>query len=412
MLCSRLVKPGYKHTIHSCYLGYITQAITNNLAPLLFVVFRDEFGISLEMIGRLILVNFGTQIAADFLTIRYADRLGHRRSVLLAQALSAAGLVCLSLLPRLMPGTPYAALTIAVVVYALGGGILEVLVSPIVDSLPGDAKASAMSLLHSFYCWGQVGVVLLSTLFIKIFGASNWPLLPLLWAAVPIYNFFRFTRSPLLPPVPEGLRTPLKELFRAPFFVAALFLMLCAGSSELTMSQWSSFFAEKGLGVPKIVGDLLGPCLFALFMGLGRAAYGIFGQKIPLKGAMLASGALCVACYATTVFAPWPILSLSGCALCGLSVSLMWPGTFSLSSAAFPKGGTAMFGLLAVFGDFGASLGPWIAGAAADLATADKEGLAETYGLKVGLGAAMIFPVLLFAIVALSRRPARAKEQP
>lgn len=406
------MKPGYKHTLHSCYLGYITQAITNNLAPLLFVVFRDEFGISLEMIGRLILVNFGTQIVADFLAVRYADRLGHRFSACLAHALSCAGLVCLALLPRSM-ASPYLGLTIAVMVYALGGGIIEVLVSPIVDSLPGDAKASAMSLLHSFYCWGQVTVVLVSTLLIKLLGPSQWWILPLLWALVPAYNFFRFLRSPLVPPVAEGERMPLKQLFGEQFFVAAIVLMLCAGASELTMSQWSSFFAEKGLGVPKLAGDLLGPCLFALLMGTGRALHGAIGHRVPLKGALLACSGLCVACYATTVFAPWPILSLLGCALCGLSVSLMWPGTFSLSSAAFPKGGTAMFGLLAVAGDLGASLGPWLAGAAADLATSAAPHSAaaaspETFGLKVGLGAAMLFPILMFVLLAASRRPASA----
>jgi MFS family permease len=208
-----------------------------------------------------------------------------------------------------------------------------------------------------------------------------------------------------MPLLPEGEKTPLRELFRAKFFVAALLLMVCSGASELTMSQWSSFFAEKGLGVPKLAGDLLGPCLFAVFMGSGRAIYGVFGRRIPLKGALLASGALCVACYATTVFAPWPILSLLGCALCGFSVSLMWPGTFSLSSAAFPKGGTAMFGLLAVCGDLGASLGPWLAGFAADLAGPGSAGASETFGLKVGLSAAAIFPIVLVILVAASRRP-------
>lgn len=397
------MRTDYKYTLRTCYLGYITQAITNNLAPLLFVVFRKEFGISLEMIGRLILINFGTQILADLLAMRYADRLGYRTSAVIAHACSAAGLVCLGVLPFVLD-EPYFALTVAVVVYAIGGGIIEVLISPIVDALPGDAKASAMSLLHSFYCWGQVTVVLVSTVMIKVLGNAYWPVLPLLWALVPLYNLFRFTRSPLVPPVSDHERTPLRELFGAKRFMIALVLMVCAGASELTMAQWSSYFAEKGLGVDKLFGDLLGPCLFAVLMGTGRAIYGFLGHRLPLKRAMLACAALCVACYAVAVLAPLPILSLLGCALCGFSVSLMWPGTFSLSSAAFPKGGTAMFGLLAVCGDLGAALGPWLAGAAAD-ATAGMAAAAtsETFGLKVGLGAAAVFPVILFASLAAWR---------
>ncbi len=415
------MRTDYQYTIRSCYLGYITQAITNNLAPLLFVVFREEFGISLEMIGRLILVNFGTQILADFLAMRYADRLGYRASAVIAHACSAAGLVCLGVLPFLTED-PYLALTAAVVIYAVGGGIIEVLISPIVDALPGDAKASAMSLLHSFYCWGQVTVVLVSTVIIKILGRAYWPVLPLFWALVPLYNLFRFTRSPLAPHVAEHERTPLRTLFADGRFVVALVLMVCAGASELTMAQWSSYFAEKGLGVDKLLGDLLGPCLFAVFMGTGRAIYGVLGHRLPLKGAMLACAALCVICYAVAVLSPVPVVSLLGCALCGLSVSLLWPGTFSLSSAAFPKGGTLMFGLLAVCGDLGASLGPWLAGAAASLVAGSSAGQAgglasaasasETFGLKVGLGAAAIFPVILFASLAAWRRRDAARDAP
>jgi Fucose permease len=408
------VEATYRFTLRSCYLGYISQAIVNNLAPLLFVVFREEFGLSLEMVGRLVLINFGTQIAADFLALRYADRIGYRASAVLAHAFCAAGLVSLALLPRLC-ASPYVGLCIAVVVYAIGGGIIEVLVSPIVDSLPGEAKASAMSLLHSFYCWGQVGVVLVTTILVKVLGSGSWPLLPLLWALLPLYNLFRFLKAPLIPPIPEAEKTKAASLFRSSSFYLLMLLMICAGASELTMSQWSSLFAEKGLGLPKLLGDILGPCLFAVFMGIGRSIYGFYGHRIPLKGAMLGSAALCVACYATTIFAPLPMLSLLGCSLCGFSVSLMWPGTFSLGSQAFPRGGTAMFGVLAVCGDLGAALGPWAAGLAADLAAKLPQAASfggaggDSFGLKAGLLVATAFPILLFAGVTALRRT-RSKE--
>ena len=412
------MKNTYKNTLNACYLGYITQAIVNNLAPLLFIIFQDEFAITFEMIGRLILVNFGTQIAADYLAARYADRIGYRRAAVIAHVFCAAGLIGLGILPKLLP-TPYIGLVIAVMIYAIGGGFIEVLISPIVDSLPGDAKASAMSLLHSFYCWGQVGVVLVTTILIKVLGADIWFVLPIIWALIPIYNMFKFVKVPLMPTIAEGEKTPLKKLFSSGTFAIALIMMMCAGSSELAMSQWSSLFAEKGLRVPKLVGDLLGPCLFAVLMGIGRIIYGVFGHKINLKKALLASGALCIVCYAVTVFVQAPIISLLGIALGGLSVSLMWPGTLSLTAEKYPKGGTAMFGLLAIFGDLGASIGPWLAGLVSDLAQGSQRlvAIGEAYslnpdqlGLKAGLLTAMIFPVMLFISVAVLKNE-KAPEQ-
>jgi fucose permease len=296
--------------------------------------------------------------------------------------------------------------------YAIGGGFIEVLVSPIVNSLQGDAKASSMSLLHSFYCWGQMGVVLVTTIFLKIIGTGSWFVLPVLWALIPLYNLFVFLKVPLMPTIAEEERTPLGKLFRSGTFLLALLLMMCAGSSELTMSQWSSLFAEKGLKVPKLIGDLLGPCLFALLMGIGRALYGVLGKKLPIKPALMVSSLLCVFCYAITVFIRNPFISLMGCAICGLSVSLMWPGTFSLTAEAYPKGGTAMFGLLAIFGDLGASIGPWLAGLISDIVrkSAFLASLGNTYGLdadqlglKTGLLAAIVFPLALFIGLMLLR---------
>ncbi len=398
----------YKNTLHACYLGYISQAIVNNLAPLLFIIFQNQYNISFEMIGRLILINFGTQLIVDALAVRFVDKIGYRISVVTAHFFCTVGLVGLGILPGLL-STPYIGLVMAVVLYAIGGGLIEVLVSPIVDSIPGDAKASAMSLLHSFYCWGQVAVVLISTLFIKIAGEGFWYILPIIWAIVPAYNFFKFTRVPLVPAIPEHERVPVKRLLKSRLFLIAMLLMVCAGASELAMSQWSSLFAQKGLKVTKIMGDLLGPCLFAVLMGLVRVFYGIYGHKINLKKALLASSVLCVLCYTTAVFVQIPIISLLSCALCGLSVSLMWPGVFSLTSEKYPGGGTAMFGILAIFGDLGCSVGPWIAGLISDYSQKSAKlvefgafyGLdAQQVGLKTGIFAATVFPLVM--IIGLS----------
>lgn len=406
------MKATYKDTLHACYLGYITQAIVNNLAPLLFVIFHDNFSISFEKIGRLILINFTTQIITDILAIKYVDRVGYKSAAVLAHFFAFFGLVGLGVLPLLLPNA-YTGLAIAVIIYATGGGLIEVVISPIVESLPGDAKASAMSLLHSFYCWGQLAVVFITTLIIKIFGNHVWNILPILWAIIPAYNLFKFMRVPLMPIISEEERIPIKGLLSSHLFIIALVLMMSAGASELTMSQWSSLFAEKGLKVSKLAGDLLGPALFAFFQASGRTIYGIWGHKIDLRKALMASSILCILCYGVTIFVQLPIMALLGCALCGLSVSLMWPGTLSLSAERFPNGGTVMFGMLAVFGDIGASLGPWTAGLVSDLAQKSHRLLAfgqaanldsEQLGLKVGLLTGMIFPLMMFIGIFFMKR--------
>lgn len=411
------MQPNYKKTVHSCYIGYISQAIVNNLAPLLFIIFQTSFSLSYEEMGRLVLLNFGTQIGADFLAVKITGRLGYRFCTVLAHIFCTVGLVLLGILPLLLP-SPYLGLMIAVVIYALGGGFIEVLVSPIVESLPGDAKASAMSLLHSFYSWGQMGVVLISTIALRLIGSGLWYLLPIVWAVIPFYNIFRFLKVPLIEPEPEEKLMSWRDLRKSGLFWLFLLLMMCAGASELTMSQWSSLFAEEGLGVSKVMGDLLGPCLFAVFMGLGRTLYGVFGQRLHLQHALLVCGGLCVVCYAVTIFAPVPVLSLLGCAFCGFSVSLMWPGTFSMAAATFPCGGTVMFGVMAVFGDIGGAIGPWAAGMVSDLiqGTALAAGLSEQtgqaltqIGLKSGLLLAIVFPLaLLIGVSCVRKRSASA----
>jgi len=406
----------FTHTRRACYAGFVTQAIINNLTPLLFIVFQTRYHVPYEMLGRLVLLNFTIQLLTDLVAVKVVDRTGYRLPLIMAHACCVLGLVLLAVLPSAL-ASPYLGLCLAIVVYAIGGGLLEVLISPVVEALPSppEGKAAAMSLLHSFYCWGQVTVVLGTTLLLSQIGHAAWPVLPVVWAVVPLSNLLVFLRVPLPPTVPDEHRTPLGSLFTAPAFVAALALMLCAGAAELTMSQWSSLFAEQGLGLPKVWGDIAGPCLFALLMGGGRFVYGLWGEKIPLVPAIIGCGTLATACYLTAALARDPRLSLAGCALCGLSVSLLWPGTFSLTAARFPLGGVAMFCILAVCGDAGAAIGPWLAGAVADATTANHGVLADLLpdavgsGLRAGLLIGTVFPLgivaatLVYGITAMRR---------
>lgn len=409
----------FKSTVFACYRGYITQGIVNNLSPLFFVLFQNKFGISYSLISALILCNFVTQVITDMLSVKYVDRIGYRKSAVIAHALAFLGLVMQGTLPNVLPA-PYVGLVLATIVNGVGGGLIEVIISPIVDSCPGDAKASAMSLLHSFYCWGQVGVVLITTLLLRLIGEDLWFILPILWSLLPLYNLFRFLKVPLMPTVSEEEKTPLKTLFTSKIFLMALLLMLCAGASELAMSQWSSLFAERALGVTKVIGDLLGPCLFAVFMGIGRTIYGVWGEKIHLTGAMVFCAALCILCYLGTALFENPWLSLLSCALCGFSVSLMWPGTFSLTSAAYPKGGTAMFGILAVLGDVGCSVGPALMGAVsgavsgnANIAASFPNLTADQLGLKSGMLFSAVFPAfILIGVLLLTRFHKAANKKP
>ena len=411
------MKLTYKHTALACYFGMISQAIVNNLAPLLFIIFKENFGVSDEQLGRLILFNFGTQIIADVLATRYADRMGYRMSAILAQFFCTLGLVMMSVMPLTMDNA-YPGLCVAAVLYALGGGLIEVVISPIIESLPGEQKAKAMSLAHSFYCWGQMAVVALTTLALWAFGKSIWMYLPLFWAIIPLVNLFAFSKVPLMPTVPEEKRTRISVLFRNKAFVIGMVMMICSGSSELTMSQWSSLFVEESLGVSKVMGDLLGPCMFAFSQALGRVYFGLKGDNLNLEKTLAWSSALSVLCYLTAVFVP--ALTLVGCALCGLSVAIMWPGTLSNGARRFPFAGTALFGLYAVCGDIGCSVGPWLTGLVSDL-TENSEGMLalgqsvgwapEAMGLKMGLLTATVFPLLLLVCAVLLYRDSQKTKE-
>ncbi len=374
------------HTIRACFVGYIVQAIVNNFVPLLFLTFQSAYGIPLSSITLLITFNFTVQLMVDLLSPRLIDRVGYRAAIVLAHVMAAAGLIGLAVLPDLLP-SPFAGLVVSVLVYAVGGGLLEVLVSPTVEACPTDNKESTMSLLHSFYCWGHVGVVLLSTVFFTLFGTERWKILALLWAVVPIVNCVIFTRVPIYSLLEEGEQgLSMKELLGKRTFWLALVLMICAGASEQAVSQWTSTFAESGLQVSKTLGDLCGPMFFAILMGTARAIYGKYGARIDLIRTMKFSAGLCVVSYLVISLSPWPMLSLLGCGVCGFSVGILWPGTFSMTARLLPRGGTLLFALLALGGDIGCSAGPTVVGILSSLAGGD---------LRVGILAAVGFPVLM-----------------
>lgn len=380
------MKQTYQKTIYACFVGYIVQAIINNFVPLLFLTFESTYGIPLRQITMLITINFGIQLLVDLLSAGFVDRIGYRLSIMLAHILAAAGLLGLAVLPELLPDA-YAGLLISVMIYAFGGGLLEVLLSPIVESCPTDNKEKTMSLLHSFYCWGHVGVVLFSTVFFRMFGIENWKILTCIWIIVPAFNAFAFAKAPLAPLVEDGERgMTMLDLCKSRVFWLLMLMMMCAGASEQAVSQWASTFAERGLGVSKTVGDLAGPMAFAVLMGSARAFYGKFGDRIALDKFMIGSAVLCIMSYLCISLSPSPVLSLFGCAVCGLSVGIMWPGSFSRASASIRNGGAALFALLALAGDVGCSGGPTLVGYISSLASDD---------LKKGILAAVIFPVLL-----------------
>ena len=392
----------YQKTMYACFVGYIVQAIINNFVPLLFLTFEKNYHIPLSQITMLITFNFGVQLVVDFFAAKYVDRIGYRTSIVLAHVCSAVGLIGLAVLPELFPNS-IMGLMIAVVIYAVGGGLIEVLISPIMESCPSKHKEKAMSLLHSFYCWGHVGVVLLSTLFFHFFGIENWKILALVWAIIPVVNGIVFCKVPMASLMEEGENgMTLRELAGNGTFWILMLMMVCSGASEQGVSQWASTFAEKGLQISKTMGDLAGPMFFAILMGASRAFYGKYGDKLDLNRFMVGSSILCVLSYLCISLSPSPLLSLIGCGICGLSVGIMWPGSFSRASQSLPKGGTAMFAMLALAGDVGCGSGPTVVGYVTGLVGED---------LKRGILAGVIFPVLLLVGIALLHRRTNEHDQ-
>lgn len=387
----------YKKTLVACYLGFVTQAITANFTPLLFLTFVNTYGVTFEKIAMIPLVFYLTQLLIDFAATKFADKIGYRTCVVASQVLSAIGLLLMAILPELL-SAPFIGILLSVVLYAIGSGLIEVLVSPIVEACPFENKDGVMSLLHSFYCWGAMGVILGSTLFFALFGIEKWKILVFIWALVPLYNAFNFMNCPIERLVEDGKSMGVRELLKTPIFWLMILLMVCSGASEATMAQWASAFTESAIGVSKTVGDLAGPCLFAMFMGVSRILYGKFSQKLDLTKVMLACGTMCVGCYLLASLSTLPILGLVGCALCGLGVGVMWPGSISISSQRCPRGGTAMFAFLALAGDLGAMVSPAMVG-----------GLSEMAGgnLKTGLFVATIFPLILVVGLLVLRKLVR-----
>lgn len=389
------MKNKFQRTMNACFIAYIVQAIINNFVPLLFLRFQEGYGIPLSKITLLVTVNFGIQLAVDLASAGFVDKIGYRASMLIAHICAAAGLLSLTVLPEAF-SDPFIGLLLSVLLYAVGGGLLEVLVSPVMESCPTENKEKAMSLLHSFYCWGHVAVVLISTVFFRIFGISNWKILAIVWAAVPLANLFLFAKAPIASLMKEGEQgLTLRELLSQKIFWVFLLMMVCAGASEQSVSQWASAFAEKALGVGKTVGDLAGPMAFAVLMGISRAFYGKYGDKIDLDRFMGGSAILCILSYLCISLIPIPAAGLIGCAVCGLSVGIMWPGAFSRASAAIRRGGTAMFAFLALAGDLGCSGGPTLVGL-----------VSSRFGnnLRAGILAAILFPVLLLLGILTSKR--------
>ena len=389
------MKENYNRTLYACFIGYVVQAIVNNFVPLLFLTFQKTYGIPLTKITMLVTINFGLQLTVDMISPRFIDKIGYRASMIIAHVSAAIGLAALTVLPECF-SDPFHGILLAVMFYAIGGGLLEVLVSPIVEACPTENKEKAMSLLHSFYCWGHVGVVLLSTIFFRFFGIENWKVMAIIWAFVPALNIILLSKAPITHILDEGEQgLTLKELFCMKLFWVLMLLMLCAGACEQSVSQWASTLAEKGLGVSKTIGDLAGPMLFAILMGLSRLFYGKYGEKIDLEKFMIFSGILCAISYLLIALVPFPIVGFLGCGLCGISVGILWPGTFSIGAAEVRNGGTLMFALFALAGDLGCGGGPTLVGMVSGMMDDN---------LKAGILAALIFPALLLMGIFWNRR--------
>ncbi len=394
------MKPSYKKTVCACFAGYVVQAIVNNFVPLLFVTFAGTYSIPLSKITLLITVNFLIQLCIDLASAVLIDKIGYRASAVLAHAFAAVGLVMLTFLPDVLPD-PYIGIILSVAVYAVGGGLLEVVISPIIEACPTENKEKAMSLLHSFYCWGHVGVVLISTAFFALFGTENWRVMALIWAILPVANLVLFAVAPIYALGGDGEQnTGIGRLLRERLFWIFFLMMVAAGASEQAVSQWASAFAERGLGVGKAIGDLAGPMAFAFLMGLSRLIAGKYSERINTVTYMKYSALLCIVSYICIVFVPSPVVGLLGCAVCGFAVGMLWPGTYSMAAAGL-RGGTPMFALLALGGDIGCAAGPTLAGLASSAAGDD---------LRSGIFAAIVFPVLMLAGIILStRRKAKIK---
>lgn len=381
----------YKTTQRCCYTGYVVQAVAINFLPLLFVIFQNTYNLSYALIGTLVSVNFVTQLAVDIVSVFFLDKIGYRKSAVASQFFCASGFILLSFLPNILP--PYLGLCLGVTIYSVGAGLIEVVINPIIAGLPEDCGGNFV-LTHSFYCWGQLAVVLATTVALRIFGEASWNLISCFWAVIPLINGLIFIKAPMAPPIAEEKRESVFSLFKNKTFIAILLLMICAGGSELAMAQWASTFAQNALGVDKMLGDLFGPCLFAFFMGIGRLVYGLYEKRMNFKLYSIATCALCALCYVSAAISKNPFISLAGCALCGYAISTLWPGTVELAAKKFPDGSGAMYSAVAIFGDIGCSVAPFMTGLIASMSIWGEN------ALRAGLLVNIIYPIGFILLIS------------
>ncbi len=373
----------YTSTKLACYIGYIVQAVVNNFLPILFIALQDVYGLGYERLARLIVFNFVTQMVTDFITPKIVSRLGYRKTAVLCQATAALGLLMLGILPRIMSDA-YLAIILSIIVYAFGSGLMEVIMSPMIEMLPTSNKEGNMAFLHSFYCWGQMFTIIVTTALVAVFGYKGWASIPIIWSVLPFLNMFSFFKVPIVEPEKNEKKMPLSKLIRDRRFRCYMLMMLCAGACEIAMAQWASLFAQQALGVSKVIGDMAGPCAFAVFMGLGRVWYGIVSEKVSFKKTLIILSLSCFICYMVVALCGIPFVSLVFCAICGFTVSISWPGVYSLGAKDFPEGSSVMFSVFAMCGDTGCCLGPWVLGVVAD-----------KLGLNIGFGVAAVFPIIM-----------------
>lgn len=412
-----IMKKEFRLTLMAARMGFFTQALVNNLAPVFFVLFRVLYGFSYLQVGILAALNFTLQLFADITSPNLISRFGYRKCAMTAQALCAVGLI---LMPGLciLTGGVYISFIIPVLIYSYGAGMIEVLASPIVEAIPDLPENTKMSMLHSFYSWGQMTCVALTTLALHFIGYERWFLIPVLWSAIPIFGIILFSRARLdMADMAEKESEKGGRLF-CRSFVLMLIIMTCAGASEIAMSEWSSLFAEEALGVSKVAGDLFGPCMFALFMGMGRMCHAKFGERLNLSRLIKACSLLCVICYVGAALLRPAAASLIFCALTGLSVSLMWPGALSLA-AARNNGGARMYGLLAAFGDIGCIIGPVVTSSVSEFADGNERirAIGAAYGLsadktalRASLLAMALIPLVMLICLSLFSDKGRENE--
>lgn len=378
----------YRSTKLACYVGYIVQAVINNFLPILFIALQDVYDFGYEKLARLVVVNFVTQMVTDLVTPKIVERIGYKKAAVICHGAAAIGLALLGILPRLIP--PYLGINISIIVYAFGSGLIEVLVSPIIEMLPTTDKSGNMSILHSFYCWGQAFTIIVTTFLVKVLGYGNWTIIPLVWAVLPFINMFFFMRVPVVEPEKEKKNAGFKELVRNRRFLIYMVMMLCAGATEIAMAEWASMFAQQALGVSKVIGDLAGPCAFALFMAAGRMWYAAVSSKVDFRKTLIILSSLCFVCYIVVALCGIPLVALIFCAVCGFTVSISWPGLYSQGAKDFPDGSSVMYSVFAMCGDTGCCLGPWVLGIVAD-----------SFGLNIGFAVTSVFAVIMIIAALL-----------